>query len=615
MARLNESTVSAEPIEILKRRFVRQNREIARVNSIQSLRIRSLESEVSHLLSENVSLREQVIFLTQELERFEAAKTLHDGVYDVKVRLDSKLLELTSLISELGALPRRYSRMTRESDESESNRQPRGSSTAKLVNDADAGPGLESEYDGRLPVILEDKYYPRHTLSAHEIQGLSNSNADMLDSSGLEGSGESLEQNVEVDETSTWTPADDTSSSARLDYTESENSLPPNLETRRKKKTGSAMTAREPADTKSTSLLDSRFTRKCGAKRKFSVEDAGPFESAPAEDDGFEFSRPAQSPRLSPQIDHSPVSWKLSPREDTINNIQLKRKVLEPKNTNISFVSPSKPTVTKQSNRQGPSIRRNDENSFQRQGKGGLDRVSPRKPSNFIAVNDAHAPGDNQGAKPDFRAENSPLRDTTHIEVPTIAEVPSTRPSRRRGAVVSYAEPNLRDKMRRSTNELGPAVNEAKSRRSISHTELDRAQHEQSVSAKKSRNSTTAKAEPNLTVNEHAQELEPLNTEDIAMDVDAASITSKRSRRHSSNAKATGRSAQPRFSTNVISVEDACNDFLTANSGGATHKLPIAAEPSANDSHDNIDASSSSLNSTEMTRGQRIAARRRSMML
>jgi hypothetical protein len=67
----------------VKRRFVRQNREIARVNSIQSLRIRTLESDVSNLLAENVSLREQVIMLSQELERVESAKSLHDGVTQV----------------------------------------------------------------------------------------------------------------------------------------------------------------------------------------------------------------------------------------------------------------------------------------------------------------------------------------------------------------------------------------------------------------------------------------------------------------------------------------------------------------------------------------------------
>jgi hypothetical protein len=133
------------------------------VNSIQSLRIRSLESEVSHLLSENVSLREQIITLTQELERFEAARTLHDSVYDVKAKLDSKLVELGNLITELGSLPRRYSRAVRENGESAPARQSRELGP-KEVDDTDPEPNL-GFLDGRLPVIMEDKFYPRRTLT------------------------------------------------------------------------------------------------------------------------------------------------------------------------------------------------------------------------------------------------------------------------------------------------------------------------------------------------------------------------------------------------------------------------------------------------------------------
>ena len=111
---------------LVKRRFVRQNREIARVNSIQSLRIRSLESEVSHLLSENVSLREQSISLSQEL--YEAAKMLKDGVGDIKAKLDSKLAELNSLVTDLGALPRRCGKLYEESTESAESKHSRLSS-------------------------------------------------------------------------------------------------------------------------------------------------------------------------------------------------------------------------------------------------------------------------------------------------------------------------------------------------------------------------------------------------------------------------------------------------------------------------------------------------------
>jgi chromosome segregation ATPase len=132
---------------------VRQNREIARVNSLQSLRIRSLESEVSHLLSENVLLRKQVINLTQETERLEAAKTLHDGIYDIKSKLDAKLAELSSLATDLGSLPRKMDKMWDEQ-----------SDRPKVAESRPRNQDSMGYDDGRLPAIVEDKYYPRRTL-------------------------------------------------------------------------------------------------------------------------------------------------------------------------------------------------------------------------------------------------------------------------------------------------------------------------------------------------------------------------------------------------------------------------------------------------------------------
>ncbi|CAI7642505.1 unnamed protein product, partial [Penicillium manginii] len=114
MARLNDYAAPAESVDALKRRFVRQNREIMRVNSMQSMRIRSLESEVSHLLSENVSLRGQIITLTQENERLDSAKALQSGVYEIKARLDAKMAELNGLVSDLGALPRKAGKMFKD---------------------------------------------------------------------------------------------------------------------------------------------------------------------------------------------------------------------------------------------------------------------------------------------------------------------------------------------------------------------------------------------------------------------------------------------------------------------------------------------------------------------
>lgn len=141
---------------------MRQNREIARINSIQSLRIRNLESEISHLLSENVSLRERVISLGQELERLDEAKSFRDGVHSVKSKLDAKLAELGSLVADLGVMPHKCGNPCNPKAK------PAGSINSGKSNSDPRRGVANSEYrlgpdDGRLPVILEDKYYPRRT--------------------------------------------------------------------------------------------------------------------------------------------------------------------------------------------------------------------------------------------------------------------------------------------------------------------------------------------------------------------------------------------------------------------------------------------------------------------
>lgn len=123
------------------------------MNSLQSLRIRSLESEVSHLLSENVLLRKQVINLTQETERLEGVKSLHDGIYDIKSKLDAKLAEISSLATDLGSLPRKVNKVCDEQ-----------SDRPKVVESRPRNEDSVGYNDGRLPAIVEDKFYPRHTL-------------------------------------------------------------------------------------------------------------------------------------------------------------------------------------------------------------------------------------------------------------------------------------------------------------------------------------------------------------------------------------------------------------------------------------------------------------------
>jgi Shugoshin N-terminal coiled-coil region len=142
----------------VKRRFVRQNREIARVNSLQSLRIQSLETELSHLLKENAALKEQVISLTHDAEKFAAGRAFHKDIYRCKEKFAAKVSELNSLVSELGMIPESFLRKTAHNTRADANIETQRSF------DAGRRPLTWDENGDRLPTILEDKYFPRRTL-------------------------------------------------------------------------------------------------------------------------------------------------------------------------------------------------------------------------------------------------------------------------------------------------------------------------------------------------------------------------------------------------------------------------------------------------------------------
>lgn len=127
---------------------------------MQSLRIRTLEADVSRLLAENISLRERIITLDQEAEKFNSVPFLGDGVDEVKGKLAAKLEELGTLVGELGTLPQIMKRPPTSTAQPEAGEQTsleRPNPPRRTL----FGDGYE---DGRLPVIVEDKYYPRKTL-------------------------------------------------------------------------------------------------------------------------------------------------------------------------------------------------------------------------------------------------------------------------------------------------------------------------------------------------------------------------------------------------------------------------------------------------------------------
>jgi hypothetical protein len=145
---------------------MRQNRDLAkywplyssstradgcRTNSLQSIRIRCLEGEISRLLTENLELREEIL-------RFQNNVDFHpdrNAILSIKDRLGDKIQELNSLLSELGDLH----------GASRGNAQRARSVTTRPERNSD----LLGEQDDRMPTIVEDKQWPRLSLEYESL--------------------------------------------------------------------------------------------------------------------------------------------------------------------------------------------------------------------------------------------------------------------------------------------------------------------------------------------------------------------------------------------------------------------------------------------------------------
>ncbi|KAK7753538.1 hypothetical protein SLS62_004396 [Diatrype stigma] len=98
MARLNEPLVPSDTLDTLRRKFLRQNRDIARINSTQSLRIRSLENECARMLSENLDLRGQILRLETELQD-NRAQRVADHALAIKEKMEAQLLDREEILA------------------------------------------------------------------------------------------------------------------------------------------------------------------------------------------------------------------------------------------------------------------------------------------------------------------------------------------------------------------------------------------------------------------------------------------------------------------------------------------------------------------------------------
>ena len=114
-------------------------------------------------MSENVSLREQIIKLHYEAEKGTERMVL-EGVEIVKGKLEAKLSELGGLMQELGNVQRNVDSQSKQKRRSIVRSSPRRSPDQRNWKNALTLSEVTGGADGRLPPIVEDKYFPRRTM-------------------------------------------------------------------------------------------------------------------------------------------------------------------------------------------------------------------------------------------------------------------------------------------------------------------------------------------------------------------------------------------------------------------------------------------------------------------
>lgn len=103
-------------LSLVRKKLLRQNRDLAKSNNVRALKIRELENDCACMLSENIELRGRILELEKQVEDNEARR-IADHALAIKAKLESQLTEWGTLIAGLGLEPppkRQYSPSVRK---------------------------------------------------------------------------------------------------------------------------------------------------------------------------------------------------------------------------------------------------------------------------------------------------------------------------------------------------------------------------------------------------------------------------------------------------------------------------------------------------------------------
>lgn len=475
-------------LDEVKRRFIRQNRELAKNNSSQSLRIRNLELEVSKLLSDNLDLREQVLSLQNEVENARRQAS-GDAIRQMKQDLRMKIAELNGLVDgmdddtqEERVVPDKE-RILSPSRQQYRERQP----LAELLQDA------------VMPTISEDKQFPRRTLNADEIRAIR-----LSDQSGTTGSpdlGPPPVVHFDVEDPIKFNQEKEEAAqeaSVTSPKPEDEELLPSvNLETRRRRRDSKIEIRRHSilAQSPVKDAENGTTMLRTGAKRKLSDRETEKPIKPPSQGD-FTFSRKAsadQSNEETPAVEERPNTGNEESAEPILAPTKPTRKILGEKSVNMS---PRKSTV-----RPGKPLKQEPVKPEKPAAPPKAAAAKERPPSRGRRTSSIPMPAPQDEAAPTFDdppPETSTEEQLHHTKTPAppaadlfspVTSEPSARaaeardtpppselssisntteggqrPSRRARSAVSYAEPSLIAKMRRPDDKKVDAISGLKNR-------------------------------------------------------------------------------------------------------------------------------------------------------
>lgn len=148
-----------DDFDTVRKKLLRQNRDLAKSNNIRALRIRELENECACMLSENLELRGRILELEKEVEDNDSRR-IADHALAIKDKLESQLTEWGILLAGLGLEPpmKRHSPRIRKSAKSRlSFSSARPSPSQRRLRD------IAKDIE-ELGSIAENKSYPRRSM-------------------------------------------------------------------------------------------------------------------------------------------------------------------------------------------------------------------------------------------------------------------------------------------------------------------------------------------------------------------------------------------------------------------------------------------------------------------